>query len=587
MPSEQLLNPNAGTRPIPPTGEPASVLVVSDDPVERTSLARALDARGHEVVALGYAEAPGRYAEGRFSLVVLAGPSREGPSLSPLSLCRSIRADGRDPAPVLVVIGPSADPGTLVRLFEAGADDFVTAPVDEEGLHRRLALAEARLTARSPQGADLPGGDSADASEQEAGRRQLRALLRIAAVSLGGADTSVALERILDEVSETTGMPIAVVELLDRAERRTVVAASRGLPPSPGGRPLVLPLDESPSADVLRTGRPVVESEHGRRPGTDAGLLAGLGVETRLSYPLSAAGETIGVLTLAGPRTASPSGELARWGGVLAGLVAAVVQRRRAEEGLRRSEERHRTLVEQLRRANEELEAFAWTVSHDLRAPLRTMQGFAHALLQDFGSRLDPRARDFARRIIASGQRSETLIRDLLEYSRLSYEDVHLQAVDLEDAIRTALEQLDGDLRAASARVVVETPVPAVLGHHTMLVQVVANLLSNAVKFRQEDRRPEIRVGTESVQGGVRLWVEDNGIGIPQEQQARIFRTFERLEGSTDRPGTGIGLAIVRKSMERMGGSAGVTSVPGQGSRFWIELPRPPSEPWAPWAARP
>jgi signal transduction histidine kinase len=115
---------------------------------------------------------------------------------------------------------------------------------------------------------------------------------------------------------------------------------------------------------------------------------------------------------------------------------------------------------------------------------------------------------------------------------------------------------------------------PRIKGHPTTLVQVVANLLGNAVKFVPPGMTPRVRVWAEERGERMRLWVEDNGIGIAPEHQERIFRVFERLHRRESYPGTGIGLAIVRKGMERMGGGCGVESAPGQGSRFWVDLPR-------------
>ncbi|MDX1567943.1 MAG: response regulator, partial [Longimicrobiales bacterium] len=213
-----------------------------------------------------------------------------------------------------------------------------------------------------------------------------------------------------------------------------------------------------------------------------------------------------------------------------------------------------------LKRANQELESFAYTVSHDLRAPLRTMEGFAHVLLADFGDELSPEAKGYVRRIIDSGRTAEQLIQDLLDYSTLSLQEVTLEPVELSEVVERALEGLSADLEASDAEIRVEDPLPSARGHAPTLVQVVTNLLANAVKFVPETVTPVVVVRAESFGEHVRLWVEDNGMGIPPDKLDRIFRVFERLAESGDRPGTGIGLAIVRRGMERMGGSAGAES---------------------------
>src|SRR2546427_4280613 len=168
----------------------------------------------------------------------------------------------------------------------------------------------------------------------------------------------------------------------------------------------------------------------------------------------------------------------------------------------------------------------------------------------------------------------DTMFQDLLAYSRLSRAQMLLQPLDLRSVMAQIRAHTEGEFRKALLEVAIPEAFPHVMAHPTTLVQVVTNLLTNAVKFVAPGVRPHVRVWAEERGEWGRLWVEDNGIGIAPEHQDRIFRVFERLHGSEMYPGTGIGLAIVAKGMERMGGRAGVESTPGKGSKFWIELPK-------------
>jgi PAS domain S-box-containing protein len=267
-------------------------------------------------------------------------------------------------------------------------------------------------------------------------------------------------------------------------------------------------------------------------------------------------------------------------GTIIAGVVAEldITERLEAEAEVRRLnrdleqrvEERTRRLAE----VNSELQAFAYSVSHDLRAPLRAMQGFGQALTEDYGEQLDELGRNYLGRIVAGAKQMDVLILDLLAFSRLSREEVVLGPVSLDSAIDAALSQANGPLRERNANVEVVRPAPIVSAHAPVLIQVLANLISNAVKFVAAGTTPKVRLRPENRGQRVRLWVEDNGIGIADEHQKRIFEVFQRLHSAAEYPGTGIGLAIVRKGVERLGGTAGVESTLGEGSRFWIELPQ-------------
>ena len=227
---------------------------------------------------------------------------------------------------------------------------------------------------------------------------------------------------------------------------------------------------------------------------------------------------------------------------------------------------------EGLAAANQELDAFSYSISHDLRAPLRAMQGFSEALLEDYGERLDATGHDYAKRIVGAARQMDTLIQDLLAYSRLVRAEVSLDTVSLETVVHEACGALELEIKDRGGEIEVERPLGRVRAHRAVLGQIVTNLLTNAVKFTRPDTPPRVRVRSECAAGRVRLWVEDNGIGIDPQHRERIFRAFERLHGAQQYPGTGIGLAIVQKGATRLGGQAGVESEPGAGSRFWVEL---------------
>ena len=308
----------------------------------------------------------------------------------------------------------------------------------------------------------------------------------------------------------------------------------------------------------------------------------------------------------------APLGQLSDGRSLVISTAIDLTARKQAEAEIRMLnatlERRVELRTNQLQAANEELEAFAYTVAHDLRAPLRGMQGLAEALLEDYRDLLDELGQEYAQQIVNSGQQLEELIQDLLAYSRLSRTDLSLQVLELESAVAEAIAMVQADAKSRHAQISVRSPLPAVIAHRVTLVQVIANLLTNAIKF-VEGAPPQLQIWAEEIeqpQEGetesntvgeftratvgqwehsqllmassllpvcmIRLWVEDNGIGIAPEHQKRIFRVFERLHGIEAYPGTGIGLAIVKKGVDRMGGQVGVESQLGQGSRFWIQL---------------
>ena len=262
--------------------------------------------------------------------------------------------------------------------------------------------------------------------------------------------------------------------------------------------------------------------------------------------------------------------------------VRDITTRKRTESSLRAAElkrAQHATELEgmvrrrtaELRLSNTQLETFVYSISHDLRAPLSAMQGFAQLLRREHMANLSQQGRDYTNQINTTAQAMDHLLADLLACSQLNRQRTELMPVELETVIQSALACCQLEIRESQARVEAIGPWPAVLAHVATLREVLANLIGNAVKF-VAGKKPQIRLRTEGRPGGVvRIWVEDNGVGIPADDHARIF---EALKHPHTKPfsGTGIGLAVVQQGMRRMGGRVGVVSAPGEGSRFWIEL---------------
>jgi signal transduction histidine kinase len=226
----------------------------------------------------------------------------------------------------------------------------------------------------------------------------------------------------------------------------------------------------------------------------------------------------------------------------------------------------------ELRATNEQLETFVYSAAHDLRAPLRSISAYSQLLVEDHASILADDAVRLLDRIQNSAEFMDRLLLDLLAFGRAARGEMELGPVDVQAAWEAACFQCATEVERTKARIETVKPLPKVRSHEATLAQCLANLLSNSLKFVAPHVQPHVRFWAEAGGKGFRLWLEDNGIGIPESEHERIFRVFERLHGARY-PGTGIGLSIVRKGIERMGGRLGLESALGEGSGFWIELP--------------
>jgi PAS domain S-box-containing protein len=251
-----------------------------------------------------------------------------------------------------------------------------------------------------------------------------------------------------------------------------------------------------------------------------------------------------------------------------------ILQETRAElEAAKRDlEERVRERTTSLSEAVAQLEEFSYTVSHDLRAPLRGMQIYSRALLEDYSDALAalPEAARYVERIADNANRLDRMVQDVLTFSRVARDQVKLAPIDLDALIRELIGHYPSmNPPAASVEV---APLDRVVGHLPSVTQALSNLLTNAVKFARPGVAPTVRVWTERLGGRVRVFVQDDGVGIEPVLQHRLFRMFERIHPDDGLEGSGVGLAIVKKAVERMNGTVGVFSAPGKGSTFWMDL---------------
>ena len=302
-----------------------------------------------------------------------------------------------------------------------------------------------------------------------------------------------------------------------------------------------------------------------------AGILA-----ARLSASLGAVGEAARLVASGDFRLRLPSGPC----GEVAQLTAAFNEMAMTiADELKRLRELNLTLEEKVRRRTveaedraRELESFLYTASHDLRAPVLSIQGFANLLFRNLNRRLDEQSREHLVRIRTNAETMDLLLRDLLEVSRVGKVQEAKEWVDSGEVVATVRHDLEPEIRRLRVGVKAEEHLPMVVYAPRLLGRVFRNLIENAIKFMGDQPSPTITIGCERTAQGHRFFVQDNGAGIKSEDQERVFGLFARGDG-TRASGSGIGLAIVQRIVETHGGRVWVESRPGQGSTFTFTVP--------------
>ena len=224
--------------------------------------------------------------------------------------------------------------------------------------------------------------------------------------------------------------------------------------------------------------------------------------------------------------------------------------------------------------ANKEMESFAYSLSHDLRAPLRSIMGFSEIISRRHKGNLNEEGQEYFDYILEASKNMNALIEDLLRFSRLTKGEIEKKGVDLNQLLNTVLQNLKGDIDDSNAQIIISDPLPEITADKILISQILTNLLLNAITYHREGVTPVINISIEDAVNEFVIKVKDNGQGIPEEHHEKIFNIFQRLHSQDKYPGTGIGLAIVKKAVNALNGKISLESEDGTGTIFYINLPK-------------
>jgi signal transduction histidine kinase len=328
-------------------------------------------------------------------------------------------------------------------------------------------------------------------------------------------------------------------------------------------------------AASLAAGLTILEKEEPDAVLLDLGLPDSQGIDTFIAAHSNAPNVPIVVLTgFSDEAIGSRAVEEGAQDYLVKGQVDAHGLVRAIEYAIRRHAQREELelIASELERRNAELSVFTYSVSHDLKEPLRTIEAFSQFVMEDYAPALDDQGRDYLTRMAAAAARLKQMIEDLLLLSRAGQRPETVERVEVAEVLDDIVAALDGSIRTKGARIDIEPGLPAVLGDRARVEQIFGNLISNALKFGR-DEPPNVEIGITASGGRGTFFVRDNGIGIDSRYSERIFQVFQRLHRREEYEGTGAGLAIVKRAAEALGGRVWLNSAPGEGATFFVSLP--------------
>jgi len=475
----------------------------------------------------------------------------------------------------LWVLALSCAGAALAALFVAsiGSARWQAAVVLLAGLAVSLALyaiVRAGQRARASDAQDLDEAQAAVAAHQE----RLRILHEIDRAIVAEEPTEAIAAAVLPPLRTLLGVARVVVNMFDLAAGQVEWLAAAGRRRTHVGPGVRYSMRLMGDVEALKRGEPQVIDTRALPAGPEMDALLASGVETYMAVPMIAGGELIGALSFGGERGATFPAEQVRVAREVATQLAiAIVQARLLAQVRRHAgelEERVQARTRELELANEDLQSFAYSVSHDLRAPLRHIDGFSRMLEEDQAARLDDDGRRLLATVRKGAERMGRLIDDLLAFSRYGRAAISPTGIDMTALARGVAEEL---ARGTPCTVVVDTLPPA-RADAALVRQVWVNLIGNAIKYsgKRADPRVEISGGVEGELAVYR--VKDNGTGFDPRYAEKLFKVFQRLHAENEFPGTGVGLAIVHRIVARHGGRAWAEGSPGEGATFCFSLPR-------------
>lgn len=513
-----------------PDSEAPLILLVNDDEIGRYAVGRTLKQSGFDLLEAATGQEALDLVQKRPDLVLL---DVNLPDISGLEVCRCLKSDpATEEIPVLHVSATFIDSESQVRGLEGGADGYLTYPLEPPVLvatiraHLRIGVVEAQ-------------------------RRELAMLLEDVNDAIIVADDEGVITRWNRGAERIYGWTEgdAIGELLWEV-----------LPPSGSAAQQGRILDQ-----LQDLGRWEGEARHRHRDGSEVFVLS--------SLTLVRHDETKPAKIVAVNRDVSEQRkvELERIELVEELKLLNSELERRVEERTTALTQANRTLTSR----GDELEALVYSISHDVRAPLRGIDGFSNVLLQDYESALDETGKHYLQRIVSGARHMGELIDHLLQLSRLSRRRISMQSVDLSSMALDLMQKLQAENADRTLNFTVQENLE-VEGDEDLLRTLLYHLLDNAVKFTAQRETANIEFGTETLDDDLVFFVRDNGVGFDPAYGGKLFTAFQRLHPPREYSGTGIGLATVRRIVNRHGGSVWAESTPGEGAIFHFTLPRPP-----------